>query len=387
MSRKLLPVSITAVLMGGTALAEVPNVAVDIAPVHSLVARVMDGVGEPALIVQAGASPHEYSLRPSEAAALQEADLVFWMGENLTPWMEGAVETLADGATVTTLLESDGTVLLDFRENALFEAHSHDDHDDHDDHGHDDHDHEGHDDHADEGHDDHDHGDDHAKHDDHDHAKDDDHNHDDHADAKDHDDHDHGEEHADHDDHDHDDHASHDDHDGHDHGVHDPHAWLSPENASTWLNLIAAQLSAADPDNAGTYFANAAAAREEMAALSAEVAQTLEPVRGGSFIVFHDAYQYFENDFDFPAAGAISLGDAADPSPARIAEIQGRITGEGVDCVLAEPQFNPGIIETVLAGTEANTGVIDPLGSELEPGKDLYPQLIQNMAKTLAECL
>lgn len=124
-----------------------------------------------------------------------------------------------------------------------------------------------------------------------------------------------------------------------------------------------------------------------MAALSAEVAQTLEPVRGGSFIVFHDAYQYFENDFDFPAAGAISLGDAADPSPARIAEIQGRITGEGVDCVLAEPQFNPGIIETVLAGTEANTGVIDPLGSELEPGKDLYPQLIQNMAKTLAECL
>ena len=390
MSRKLLPVSITAVLMGGTALAEVPNVAVDVAPVHSLVARVMDGVGEPALIVQAGASPHEYSLRPSEAAALQEADLVFWMGEDLTPWMEGAVETLADGATVTTLLESDGTVLLDFRENALFEAHSHDDHDDHDDHGdhrHDDHDHEGHDDHADEGHDDHDHGDDHAKHDDHDHAKDDDHDHDDHddhADAKDHDDHDHGEEHADHDDHEHDDH---DDHDGHDHGAHDPHAWLSPENASTWLNLIAAQLSAADPDNAGTYFANAAAAREEMAALSAEVAQTLEPVRGGSFIVFHDAYQYFENDFDFPAAGAISLGDAADPSPARIAEIQGRITGEGVDCVLAEPQFNPGIIETVLAGTEANTGVIDPLGSELEPGKDLYPQLIQNMAKTLAECL
>lgn len=384
MSRKLLPVSITAVLMGGTALAEVPNVAVDIAPVHSLVARVMDGVGEPALIVQAGASPHEYSLRPSEAAALQEADLVFWMGEDLTPWMEGAVETLADGATVTTLLESDGTVLLDFRENALFEAHSHDDHDDHDDHGHDDHDHEGHDDHADEGHDDHDHGDDHAKHDDHDHAKDDDHDHDDHADAKDHDDHDHGEEHADHDDHEHDDH---DDHDGHDHGAHDPHAWLSPENASTWLNLIAAQLSAADPDNAGTYFANAAAAREEMAALSAEVAQTLEPVRGGSFIVFHDAYQYFENDFDFPAAGAISLGDAADPSPARIAEIQGRITGEGVDCVLAEPQFNPGIIETVLSGTEANTGVIDPLGSELEPGKDLYPQLIQNMAKTLAECL
>ena len=151
--------------------------------------------------------------------------------------------------------------------------------------------------------------------------------------------------------------------------------------------MIAGQLSAADPDNAGTYFANAAAAREEMEALSVEVSSILDPVRGGSFIVFHDAYQYFETDFDFPAAGAISLGDASDPSPARIAEIQGRIAEEGIDCVLAEPQFNPGIIATVLDGTEASTGVIDPLGAALEPGPMLYPQLIRNMASTLADCL
>ncbi len=383
MSRKLLPVSITAALMGGTAIADVPNVAVDIAPVHSLVARVMQGVGEPDLIIPAGASPHEYNLRPSEAEALQEADLVFWLGEDLTPWMESAVETLAEGATVTALLEADGTVLLDFRESALFEAHDHGDHDDHDDHDHEDH--------ADDDHDDHDH-DDHE-----DHAKDEDHDHDheDHADSDGHDDHDHDDhdDHADakdHDDHDHEDHAGHDDHDDHDghhHGAHDPHAWLSPENAGTWLNVIAAQLSAADPDNAGAYFANAAAGREELEALSTEVAQMLDPVRGGSFIVFHDAYQYFEDAFDLPTSGAISIGDAADPSPARITEIQGRITEEGIDCVLAEPQFNPGIIETVLGGTDANTGVIDPLGSDLEPGVDLYPQVIRNMAKTLAECL
>ncbi|AXT28803.1 zinc transporter (plasmid) [Ruegeria sp. AD91A] len=364
MSRKLLPVSITVALMGGTALAEVPNVAVDIAPVHSLVARVMEGVGSPALIVTPGASPHEYNLRPSEAAALQDADLVFWMGEDLTPWMESAVETLTDGATVTSLLDSDGTVLLDFRESALFEAHDHENEDEHD--------------HDDE------------------HAEDDGHDHDDHADHKDHDDHDdehsHEDEHdhdvhAKDDDHDHEEHADHDDHHDHAHGEHDPHAWLSPANAETWLNLIAAQLSSADPDNAGAYFANAAAAREEMAALSAEVAETLDPVRGGSFIVFHDAYQYFEDAFDFPAAGAISIADASDPSPARIAEIQSRIREEGISCVLAEPQFNPGIVKTVLNGTEAKTGVIDPLGSDLEPGADLYPQVILNMAKTLAECL
>jgi len=160
MSRKLLCLSATAALMGGTAMADVPRVAVDIAPVHSLVARVMEGVGTPDLIVQPGASPHEYSLRPSEAAALQEADLVVWMGAGLTPWMEGAVATLAEDAAVMTLLEADGTVLLDFREGALFEAHSHDD-GDHDDHDHEgDHDHD-HDDHAHD-HDDHDH--DHADH-------------------------------------------------------------------------------------------------------------------------------------------------------------------------------------------------------------------------------
>ncbi len=351
-------------------MADVPNVAVDIAPVHSLVARVMDGVGTPDLIVQPGASPHEYNLRPSEAAALQEADLVFWLGEDLTPWMGGAVETLADGATVTTLLESDGTVLLDFREGALFEAHDHDHGDD--EHGHDDHD--DHDAHAeDEGHEGHDH-EEHAE--DHGHE---DHGHEDHAEDR---DHDHGDEHAEGEDH-----AGHDDHDDHAHGDHDPHAWLSPENANTWLNLIAAQLSTADPDNAGAYFANAAAARAEMDALSAEVAATLEPVRGGSFIVFHDAYQYFENAFDFPASGAISIADATDPSPARIAEIQARIKDEGVDCVLAEPQFNPGIVDTVLDGTDAKTGVIDPLGSDLNPGAGLYPQVIRNLATTLAECL
>ncbi len=332
MSRKLIPLTLMATLLGGTALAETPRVAVDIGPVHSLVARVLEGISTPDLIVQIGASPHEYSLRPSEAAALQNADLVFWIGADLTPWLSDTIETLAPDAAVTSLLEADGTFKLEFRESALFEAHAHDDHDDDDDH-HDDHDdHDGHDD-------------------------DDDHDED------------------------------HDDHDGHHHGSHDPHAWLSPQNAMTWLNLIAGQLSAADPDNAGTYFANAAAGRAEIQTLIGEVNAILDPVRGGQFIVFHDAYQYFEHDFDFPAAGAISIGDASDPSPARIAEIQERIADEGIDCVLAEPQFNPGLVATVLDGADAQTGIIDPLGLDLEPGPAFYPQLIRNMANALAGCL
>ena len=347
MSRKLLTLSLTVTLMGGTAFADAPRVAVDIAPVHSLVARVMDGVGTPDLIVQPGASPHEYSLRPSEATALQDANLVFWIGSGLTPWLADTIETLAPDAAVTELLQADGTIELEFREGALFEAH--DDHEE-DEHG-DDGDHkDDDDDHADEAHEDHE-----------------EEGHDDHSDD-DHDDEEAG-------------------HDGHDHGAHDPHAWLSPQNAMTWLNVIAGQLSAADPDNAGAYFANAAAGRAEIKVLIGEVTETLDPVRDGRFIAFHDAYQYFEMDFNFPASGAISIGDASDPSPARIAEIQGRIAEQGIDCVLTEPQFNPGLVATVLDGTDAQTGILDPLGSDLEPGSALYPQLIRNLSTALAGCM
>lgn len=368
MSRNLLPkslsLSLTATLMAGTAMAEGPKVATDIAPVQSLVARVMEGVGSPDLIIAAGASPHEYSLRPSEAGTLQEADLVFWIGPGLTPWLEDAIGTLAETAAVTSLLEVEGTIELPMRESALFEAHVHGAQGDEVDHtkahGHDDHDHDDHDDH---GHDDHGH-DDHG-HDDHDH---DEHGHDDHAESG------------------HDDHETHADH-GHAHGAHDPHAWLSPDNAATWLNAIAAELSSADPDNAGTYFANAAAGREELATLSTEIDAILAPVRDNNFIVFHDAYQYFEQAFDIPASGAISISDAADPSPARIAEIQNRIADQDVTCVLSEPQFAPGIIEVVMDGTEARTGVLDPLGSDLEAGAGLYPQMLRNLAIALSDCL
>jgi zinc transport system substrate-binding protein len=315
MSRKLSSVFATAALMSSTALADVPNVVVDIAPVHSLVARVMQDVGAPDLIIKSGASPHDYRLRPSEAKALQDANLVIWMGKELTPWMEDAVKTLSTEAAILTLLEKDETTLLEFRESVLFEEHDHDDHSDED------------------------------------HAETEDQGHDEHA-----------------------------------HGAHDPHAWLSPENAKIWLNLIAAQLSTADPDNASTYFVNAAAAMTEIDTLMADVSTMLDPVRGNSFIVFHDAYQYFETVFEFPASGAISLGDATDPSPARIARVQGRIQEQKIQCVLAEPQFKKGLVVTVLEGTDAKTSIIDPLGVALEPGPALYPQLIRNMAKTLVDC-
>ena len=316
MSRTLLSLCLTAAWLAGPAYADRPRVAVDIAPIHSLVAQVMEGIGMPDLIIQPGATPHEYSLRPSEAAALQSADLVFWIGPDLTPWLEEAIETLAPAADLTTLMDIDGTVQLEFREDAVFEAHDHSDHADEDDHD------------------------------------------------------------------DHDDHADHGDHAGH-----DPHAWLSPKNAMTWLEVIAGRLSAVDPVNSDAYVANAASGRAVIEALMDEVDATLDPVRGRAFIVFHEAYQYFETDFDVSASGAISISDASDPSPARIAEIRGQIAEQGVDCVLAEPQFNPGLVATVLRGSDAQMGIVDPLGADLELGAELYPQLIRNLSNALAECL
>ena len=321
MSNNFLSITSALALSAGIAVADVPKVAVDIAPVHSLVSKVMSGLGEPKLIIPSEASPHEYQLRPSEAQALQEAKLVFWIGEDLTPWLEKGLSTLASDAIITALLEVDGIKLLDFREGALFEAHDHDDHSDHDDH------------------------------DDHDKKKED-----------------------------------HDDHEGHGHGEHDPHAWLSPGIAKVWLNVIASKLSEIDSANAGTYFANADAAKKKLDALSEELNKILEPVRGEKYIVFHDAYQYFEKHFNISASGAISLGDASDPSPARLSEIRKRIADESIHCVLAEPQYNDGLVKAVVEGTDSNTAVIDPLGVGLEVGPSLYNKLIKNLGVNLAKC-
>jgi zinc transport system substrate-binding protein len=321
-------------------------VATDIAPVHALVARVMEGVGEPALIVPPGASPHGHSMRPSEAAALDRAEVVFWMGEALTPWLADPIATLAGDAHVVALLGAGGSTVREFREGLTFAAKDADDHD---------HDH------------DHDHDDDH----DHDHEHEHDHDHDDHG----HDDHGH-------DDHGHDDHG----HEGHAHDGDDPHAWLDPANARAWLGVIAEELAEHDPDNATRYQANAAAAREELEALEADIAARLAPVQDVPYLVYHDAYQYFEARFGLAATGALSLSDAADPGPARIAALRDMAQEAGIACVFSEPQFDGARVTSVF-GDSVGHGVLDPLGSGHAPGPALYPALLEDMAGALAACL
>lgn len=334
-------------LMASTAMADTPRVVADIAPVHSLVAQVMEGVGAPDLLVDPGASPHGYSLRPSQARALQQADVVFWVGEALTPWLHDVIEDIATDAEAVPLLEEPSTIVLEARDVAVFEHHHHgdDEHDDHDDHD----DHEDHDDHAHEeehGHDDHDHEDNHA-----------------------------------HDDHD--DHAGHDDHG--EHGE-DAHAFLDPVNGKLWLQAIAGHLAEADPENAVTYQANATRAIEALDVQIKEIDAKLAPHQGKPFIVFHDAYQYFETRFGLTANGAIRIGDATTPSAARLAELRDELKEEGVVCAFSEPQFDDGLVKAV-AGDDVKTGILDPQGADIEPGTAFYGQLMDKMTTSFADCL
>ncbi len=365
--------------------AEAPKVVTSISPVHSLVAGVMEGVGEPQLLVRGGGSPHSYSLRPSDARALEQADVVFWIGEDLEVFMSKPLEALAGDAEVVELIEAPGIRLLDYREGGSWEAH--DDHGaGHDDHGHDDHakadDHDdhGHDDHA---HDDHGH-DDHAKADAHDHDHDD-HGHDDHAEADAHD-HDHDkhahDEHG-HDDHDHDKHA----HEGHAHGEKDVHIWLDPHNAKHIVEAVVARLSAEDPAHASVYKSNGEAVIARLDALDTELASAMESVRDLPFIVFHDAYHYFENRYGLNAAGSVTVSPERQPGAKRLSEIREKVADAGAVCVFSEPQFEPALVDTVVEGTPARTGVLDPLGAEIEPGPDAYETLLRNLASSLSDCL
>lgn len=322
-----------------SAWSDVPQVVTDIAPVHSLVARVMTGAGEPALVVPPGASPHGHAMRPSEAAALERADLVFWVGEELTPWLGDAIEALSGKAHVVGLLDAETTRILPFREGVAFAAHDHGAGED-DGHGHE--------------------GDAES----HEHGHDHEHEHEHEAAAQDDEAHD----------------------QGHAHEGADPHAWLDPRNARAWLALIAGELAEHDPQNAALYAANAETARAELEALEAEIAARIAPVRDLPFLVFHDAYQYFEDRFGVTAAGSIALGDAAEPGPARIAELRDLARGEGIECIFSEPQFDPRLVRTVF-GDVARHGVLDPLATGRAPGPDLYPALLRDMAESFVSCL
>jgi len=331
------------------------KVVTSIKPIHSLASYLMEGVGSPDLIVDGYASPHGFALKPSHAKMLQEADLIFWVGEGLENFLEKPLKSIAKKAEKIELLEIKGLKKLKFREKNIF--------DEHDDHGHEE---EGH---EEDGHDDHGHDED--GHDDHGQEEEgrDDHGHDEDG----HDDHGHEEE-------GHDDHG----HEGHAHGEYDPHIWLDPANAKTILNEMVEHLIENDEKNASIYKSNLDKALKDIDKLISDVNSELN--QNISFIVFHDAYQYFENRFNVKVLGAFTVNTDVMPGAEQLSEIREIIEHDKVGCIFSEPQFNPDIINAVAKDMDIKTGVLDPLGATLDPGKGLYFKLIKNMSNSFKGC-
>ena len=311
------------------------KVVASIKPIHSLASYLMNGVAKPDLIVDGYASPHGFAMKPSHAKMLQNADLIFWIGEDLESFLEKPLNSIAKKAEKIELMEIKGLNKLEFRERNIFEGH--------DDHGHDEHKKE--DEHKEHGHKE----DKHDDHKEHGHKKD-----------------------------------KHDDHHEHAHGEHDPHIWLDPMNAKVILSEMAEHLIENDQENASKYKANLKKAHKELDKLTKKVKSDLN--KDFKSIVFHDAYQYFEKRFDINVLGAFTVNTDVLPGAEQLAEIREVIEHEKVSCVFSEPQFNPDIIKAVAKDTNIKTGVIDPLGATLNPGKTLYFDLISNMSKSFKGC-
>ena len=325
------------------------KVVASIKPIHSLASYLMDGVGKPDLIVDGYASPHGFAMKPSHAKMLQEADLIFWVGEDLEAFLEKPLKSIAKKAEKIELMATKNLNVLKFRERNIFDEHDHDDH--------------GHDDHAKkkDDHDDHDHDKKAKKNDDHDH----DHDHDSHAKKE-------------------DGHDDHDDHDGHHHGEFDPHIWLDPINAKAILNEMVEHLIENDAANASVYKKNLDKALKELDKLTMNVMTDLN--KSTASIVFHDAYQYFEERFNVNVLGAFTVNTDVMPGAEQLKEIREIIEHDNVSCVFSEPQFNPDIINAVAKDMNIKTGVLDPLGATLNPGKGLYFDLIKNMSSSFKGC-
>ena len=324
--------------------ADTKGVITTIQPINSLVSAVIGDTGKTISLIPADISPHEYKLKPSDAKKRPEASTIFFVANHLESSVTKVFKNLPKNIKIINLLEETGIEHLAIRDNEAWERHDHhghDDHDDHDKHG--------------------------KKHDDHD-------DHDKHA--KKHDDHD-----------DHDKHGKkHDDHDDHE-SKDDVHIWLSPDNAIKIVEKVNKELTLLFPDNASKYSENSNKMIDKIQKLKNELAKDLAPIKGKPYVVFHDAYQYFEKTFDLNAVGSVALeGDIAS-SPKQISFIKDKIKKLNASCVFQEPQFDSKLVKIVVEGTNAQIGTLDPLGVNISGKENFYIQLLKNMAKSLKECL
>lgn len=293
-------------LAPATARAEPPAVVASFKPIHSLVAAIMEGVGTPSLIVKGAASPHTYALTPKDAAALQDAKLIFWVGDGMEHFLHKAIDTLPQDARSVELAGIEGLTILPMREGGVWDEHMH---------------------------------------------------------------------------------AGEEAGEEHEEEPYDGHLWLDPANAKLMAQTIVNELSAADPTDAAAYQANGNRLQARLDQLDRQITASLTPVKDVPFIVFHDAYQYFDRHFGLAGVGSITVNPEQPPGAKRLNEIREKIVNQQARCVFREPNFEPALVDMVVADTAARTGVLDPEGAALTEGPELYFQLMRGIADSLKACL
>ena len=332
----ILTISAAFTALAAPSNAATPQVTTDIAPVYGLVAQVMKGVGTPSLIIRPGSDPHHYSLRPSEAENIENADIIFWIGTELTPWLKAGFRNLAGNAETISLLNAPGITILEAGENEHHHSAAHDTHDEHDKNDK----HDGHN-----GHDTHNGHDDYERHD------------------------------------------SQDGHDKHDdHETIDPHVWLDPENARVWTRLIAQELSHHDPAHATAYQENADRAEQEIISQKTRIDTILATQQMPPVFVQHAAFAYFENRFNVQLAGALYDRENEAPSPGHIAELHALTNNMPKACLLSESSIANNVISSVFENTDLLVREINPSGSAGTLSENAYIELLTTLADSLEDC-
>jgi len=288
-----------------------PRVVVSIAPVHSLMSAVMDGIGTPELVIPPGQSPHTHSLAPSSVKHIYDAELIVWIGPGYEVALQNLLDQVDDNAMVRAIEEFPGLISLPTREGGRWESH-----------------------------------------------------------------------------------------DSHLHpqgdqateyeqpGIRtDPHFWLSTSNAISMVEWFSEWLVSIDPENSSTYQANTESTVSRIREMQSVLQQLLLPVDDIPYIVFHDAYQYFEKEFGLRAIGSVTISPERPPGAKTIRSLRKVMEGNGVKCIFSEPQFEPRLVSTLIENTGVSVDQLDPLGAELNPGPELWYQVMTKLGKSLRDCL
>ena len=167
----------------------------------------------------------------------------------------------------------------------------------------------------------------------------------------------------------------------------DPHIWLDPYNAKIISAKIVEILTAMDPQNAQSYRRNGEKYGHRLELLDRKLKAEMTKVAETPYMVFHDAYQYFEKRYQLNVIGAVTLHLGYGSSVRRLKTVRKTIKKEKIRCIFSEPQFSPKLLQTVTAGTNVKQGTLDPLGAGLESGPELYFTLLNNLSHNISSCL